>query len=257
MIFEIGKQYVCGKSTDRKCVCQPGLMTLAFCCVALCLSPVASHADFLGLTPVYSASVKEHKDRSVDVGIALFDDYQLTAVRVNQKFQKKWIGSVEFGLVGQGDAGGITAGVGAMYSLTDNKSFRDKFRGVFKKNGKNWHLGVRTAANIASYEQNEETLGASAARLSVFGSTKNRPRDEKLLKWFADVGLQFLTRETFSSGKINSESELNLAMTGGFIYPFLIVRETVYGNQYGGEIFSALSISDGTRLLVGFRYNFK
>jgi hypothetical protein len=142
-------------------------------------------------------------------------------------------------------------------SLTDIKNFNDKFREVFKKNGKNWNLGIRATANVASFEQSEQTLGASAFRLSVLGSTKTRPRSEKLLKWFTDVGLQFLTRETASAEQITSESKLNLAVTGGIIYPILVIGRTAYGNRYGGEVFSALSISDSTRLAVGFRYNFK
>lgn len=226
--------------------------------LAILLAPVTAYADYLGLAPGRPASVKEHKDNSIDVGLELWNNYQLSAIQLNRKFQKKWIGSVHLGLYGEDDATGFSTGIGAMYSFTDDKEFKKKFRERFKELSRRWNLGIRASAALAAYQENKQSLNAGSANISLIGSTKNSPRDEKLLKWYAGVGLQLSSREQLrETGSIRTDTELNLALSGGFVYPFLIIGETVYGNQYGGEVYTGLSISNGTVLSVGLRYNFK
>lgn len=251
-------------STDRdgsdcctkKCVVHWARIAYWLVVLTFCVPTVAS-ADYLGLTAGYSASVKEHKERSVDVGLEIFDNYQLSAVRVNRKFNKKWIGSAHIGLYGEKDGSGFSTGLGAMYSLTDNNDIRKKYREKFKSLSRRWHFGLRASAQVALYEENERSLSAASAKVSLIGSTKNKPRDEKLLKWFTDIGLQVYTRETIQVADVRSESDIGLVVTGGIIYPFLVIGETVYGNQYGGEVFGAFSVGKGARMTFGFRYNFR
>lgn len=225
--------------------------------LATVLANSAAHADYLGFASGRPASIKEHKDLSIDLGLEFSHEYQTTAVRINRKFGKKWIGHASLGIAGRRSSDATPISVGAMYSLTDDREFRKKFRERFEEFGKNWNLGVRASAGFATFDNDGRSLASSALTATIIASSRVSRRSERKLKWFTELGLLIESRESLRDANIESETRLRPAISAGMIHPFLVIGDNAYGNLYGGEVFGGLTARDGITFSAGMRFNFK
>lgn len=225
--------------------------------VAVLLASSPASADYLGLTSGRTASVKEHEDLSIDIGVQFSHEYQNTAVRINRKFNDTWIGHASIGIAGRRATDALPISIGALYSFTDDREFRKKLRTRFKKYGGKWNLGARAAAGFASFDNGGSSLAASALSASLLASTRVSRRSEQKLKWYADVGLQWRSREVLREDVVGVDSEVRLAVSAGIIHPFLVIGDNAYGELYGGEAFFGISTDDGITFSAGMRFNFK